>query len=247
MAFWLFMVAIRGLDSTCTEPCDSRKEIMAAKLAVWKARPNMEPAEVAAELRPKPLLAVKPLPLAIFGGWPPLNGKGARLAPGWMKPVEMRLVWPLLIDANEAQLMPVWVLSLSSTSRIFASRITWRSTDNWVAFRYKSTLRSSSGMARITITPDCGLSTTWRPPSVLPTIASSEAFSSGQKSAVEVVVKLLLSCPGPWPGTPLCWFCPLVGNGFWPLPLLPELVGPTEATEVDDTRRLELPLRAPVR
>ncbi|MNO01444.1 hypothetical protein D3C81_2215820 [compost metagenome] len=52
----------------------------------------MEPAALAAELRPKPLLAVRPLPVVMLGGWPPLNGSGARVPPGWMKPVEMRFV-----------------------------------------------------------------------------------------------------------------------------------------------------------
>ena len=33
-AFWLFSVAMRGLDNTCTLPCDSRKFSKAAKLLV---------------------------------------------------------------------------------------------------------------------------------------------------------------------------------------------------------------------
>ena len=59
-------------------------------------------------------------------------------------------------------------------------------------------------MARITITPDCGLTTTLRPPSLLPTMASIEVFRSAQKSVLEVVLTSVLSS---W----LCWpFCP-----FW--------------------------------
>jgi len=47
-AFWLFSVAMRGLDNTCTLPCDSRKFNSAAKLLVWKAKPNRVPDPVAA-------------------------------------------------------------------------------------------------------------------------------------------------------------------------------------------------------
>jgi len=42
-AFWLFRVAMRGLDSTCTSPWVSRKLSSAAKLLVWKASPNRPP------------------------------------------------------------------------------------------------------------------------------------------------------------------------------------------------------------
>ena len=38
---------MRGLDSTCTVPWDSRKSSSAAKLAVWKASPKMDPGTVA--------------------------------------------------------------------------------------------------------------------------------------------------------------------------------------------------------
>src|ERR1051326_9446249 len=34
---------MRGLDSTCTLPCASRKSSSAAKLWVWNARPNRLP------------------------------------------------------------------------------------------------------------------------------------------------------------------------------------------------------------
>src|SRR5690606_34813005 len=57
-AFWLFMVAMRGLDSTCTLPWVSRKDSSAAKLLVWNARPNSEPAAVLAALSAKPVVAV---------------------------------------------------------------------------------------------------------------------------------------------------------------------------------------------
>src|SRR5258708_10758623 len=42
-AFWLFSVAMRGLESTCRLPWVSRNEINAAKLLVWNARPNRVP------------------------------------------------------------------------------------------------------------------------------------------------------------------------------------------------------------
>src|SRR5256886_14523586 len=43
-AFWLLSVAIRGLESTCTFPWDSRKVSNAAKLGVCSASPNTAPA-----------------------------------------------------------------------------------------------------------------------------------------------------------------------------------------------------------
>ena len=46
-AFWLFSVAMRGLDSTCRSPCVSRKPSSAAKLLVWNASPNTEPGTAA--------------------------------------------------------------------------------------------------------------------------------------------------------------------------------------------------------
>ena len=49
-------------------------------------------------------------------------------------------------------------------------------------------------MARTTITPDIGLMTTLRPFS-WPTIATSDRLNSAQKSALEVMLTLLLSCP----------------------------------------------------
>lgn len=39
-AFWLLIVAIRGLDNTCTLPCVSRKLSSEAKFAVCRANPK---------------------------------------------------------------------------------------------------------------------------------------------------------------------------------------------------------------
>ena len=47
-AFWLFSVATRGLESTCTVPCVSRNWISAAKFDVCSARPNTALAGLAA-------------------------------------------------------------------------------------------------------------------------------------------------------------------------------------------------------
>jgi hypothetical protein len=245
----LFTAATRGLESTWTVPCCSSSEIRAAKLFVWKAKPNREPAAFAAFESEKPVLAARPRPLLITGGWPPLKGSGVKLAPGEMTPVATRSWRELPIDEKLAQLIPLWNCSLSSTSRIFASRITWRSTDNWVAFRYMSTLRSSSGIARITSTPDCGLTTTLRPPSFEPTMASIADFRSPQKSLSDsMLTSVLATCvvlPPFWVW--LFWFWLY---WFWPLPccgpLLPLLLA-TLDTEVDVTRRFEEPRRLPTR
>ncbi len=249
-AFWLLTAATRGLDNTWTVPCCSSSEIRAAKLFVWKAKPNRAPAAFAAFESEKPVLAARPLPLLMMGGWPPLKGSGASEAPGPITPVLTRLLRELPIDEKLAQLIPLWNWSFSSTSRIFASRITWRSTESWVAFRYMSTLRSSSGMARITSTPDCGLTTTLRPPSFEPTMASIEDFRSTQKSLFETVLTSVLStCAAlppfwfwllpPWFWLPCCPCCP------WLLP--PLLLLPTLDTEVEVTRRFEEPRRLPTR
>src|SRR5471032_432449 len=246
---------MRGLDSTCTVPCDSRKDISAAKLLVWKARPNSEPPVVAAVPIAAPGMAVS-APAASEVAVPPAPS-GVSEEPGDSRPVDSLLLTRL---AKIDQLMPLWKPLFSCTSRIFASRITWRSTDSWVAFRYRSTLRSSSGMARITITPDCGLMTTLRP-SLSPMMAPSDAFSSVQKSLAVVVLTLLESRTWPdwpdWPFWPPCWpFWPPEVSVGWllpllPLPLLPLLLPllkvPTLDTEVDDTRKLDEPLRAELR
>src|SRR6185369_9271538 len=51
-AFWLFSVAMRGLERTCTTPCDSRKVSSEAKLFVWRAKPNTAPAGLVAAKDP---------------------------------------------------------------------------------------------------------------------------------------------------------------------------------------------------
>src|SRR5471032_3019974 len=104
------MVAMRGLDSTCTEPCDSRKEIMAAKLLVWNARPNSEPALLAALASAEPVIAEMPAvpPLGFTAGWPQPAGSGARPVPGARKPPDRRLLPPPPNEAKLAQLMPLW-------------------------------------------------------------------------------------------------------------------------------------------
>src|SRR5476649_2734584 len=111
-------------------------------------------------------------------------------------------------------------------------------------------------MARITITPDCGLMTTLRP-SLSPMMAPSDAFSSVQKSLAVVVLTLLESRTWPdWPDWPFWPFWPPEVSVGWllpllPLPLLPLLLPllkvPTLDTEVDDTRKLDEPLRAELR
>ena len=51
-AFWLLMAAMRGLESTCVWPCDSRKLSNAAKLPVCRASPKTAPAGFAAAKAP---------------------------------------------------------------------------------------------------------------------------------------------------------------------------------------------------
>ena len=46
-AFWLFRVAMRGLDSTCTLPWVSRNVSSAAKFEVASASPNTLPPAIA--------------------------------------------------------------------------------------------------------------------------------------------------------------------------------------------------------
>ena len=52
--------------------------------------------------------------------------------------------------------------------------------------RYSDTARSSSGMPRANTTPDCALTTIWRP-SVRPMMAVKVVCSSAQKSALLTV------------------------------------------------------------
>ena len=126
-AFWLFMVAMRGLESTCVLPWLPRKSSTAAKLGVWKARPSRLPAVVAAdssaapgvtEMRPSPMLAPTPL--------------GESEPPGETTPKLARVFSPNL---KADQLMPVRSLSRNCTSTTLASSITWRCTETRVASR----------------------------------------------------------------------------------------------------------------
>ena len=103
------IAATRGLDSTCTVPWVSRKDSSAAKLLVWTARPNIEPAAFAAFDSEKPVLADRPVAGSVItAGWPPPKGSGVSDAPGPMMPPETRLSWLLRIEANEAQFTPLW-------------------------------------------------------------------------------------------------------------------------------------------
>src|SRR2546430_9249416 len=58
-AFWLLSVAIRGLESTCTFPWDSRKVSNAAKLGVCSASPNTAPAGFEAAKAPAELTMLR--------------------------------------------------------------------------------------------------------------------------------------------------------------------------------------------
>ena len=147
-------------------------------------------------------------------------------------------------DLKPAQLMPVCASLDSTTSTILASSITWRSIDTCTARRYCSTWRNSAGVALTSTTPAAGLSTTLRPP-WLPTRAASEACTSRQKSASEVVrtcaeSSLRLLMPLLLPGCPV--LLPV-------LPVLPVLPWPPPATEIalDVTRMSEAPWRRPGR
>src|SRR5258708_3271168 len=110
-AFWLFSVAMRGLDNTCRLPCVSRKEISAAKLLVWNARPNnvpgvpvpaaITPGEAGfadrselADIEPSAFVDVKALMVPL----------GVSVPPGPRTPPATRLLGLCL---NAAQLTPV--------------------------------------------------------------------------------------------------------------------------------------------
>ncbi len=218
-AFWLLIVATRGLDSTCTDPCVSRNWISAAKFAVCSARPNTLLAGLLAESAA--VDATIALPAVSTATPSPLSG--VPRAASVVADLPM-LTWPRAPELlKTAQLMPLWKLSASVTSMIFASSITWRSTDRRVSRRYCSTPRSSSGIARITTIPECAVTTTLRP-GALPMIDCSELRSSVQKSLVCMVETRLESieratgnCPGasvpgtgaaPAPGAP----CPCPGE-----------------------------------
>ena len=93
---------MRGLDSTCVVPCESRNCSNAAKFEAWKARPNTAPplpANVAAEAN---------VPICAFAVSPPL----LRFAP--LVPAPSVVLLPICPIAprglscvrNSAQLMP---------------------------------------------------------------------------------------------------------------------------------------------
>ena len=122
-AFWLFRVAMRGLDSTCTLPCVSRKFSSAAKLLAWKARPNNDPAPLPEARLTPGVEVIAPLVIA-----PAV----AKVDPGDSCPTEVRRLGPFL---NAAQFTPDWKLSFNVTSMILASRMTCRSMEICEALR----------------------------------------------------------------------------------------------------------------
>src|SRR3954463_7196769 len=116
-AFWLFSVAIRGLDSTCRSPWVSRKEINAAKLLVWNARPNNVPgvpAKVAIVPGAPGVDAIRELAATVPSGFLAVKALtcplGVKIVPGPITPPATRLFgpWP-----NAAQLTPVLCVSES--------------------------------------------------------------------------------------------------------------------------------------
>ena len=123
-AFWLFMVAMRGLDSTCVCPWVPRKSSTAAKLLVRKASPSSEPGAVAAASMDCPGSAdTRPLM-----SWP--------VCPSWLPGPTMPIDAPVLLPALKAdQLMPERSLSRSVTSTTLASSIPCRWTDARVVSR----------------------------------------------------------------------------------------------------------------
>src|SRR6266513_5053707 len=115
-AFWLFMVAMRGLDRTWTRPCVSRNCRRAAKFFVWNASPSREPPGVpesrvpvvplVAKLAPARLAAIAPAEL----GDPEADERGP-VVPS----VVFGFNWPppaLRFVENSAQLTPAWNCSL---------------------------------------------------------------------------------------------------------------------------------------
>ena len=180
-AFWLFKVAIRGLDRICTSPWLSRKPSTAAKPFVASARPSVPAPPEGSET---PSVTSAPIACGKVGRPLPLLSSGLFAKP---------LVCPTLPRLRRIdQSMPLWKPSLSSTSTIFASSITWRSTARRDARRYASTWRSSSGIARTAIVPDCGLTITLRPLPV-PTMLRSASAVSAHRSDTELVDTCVLS------------------------------------------------------
>src|ERR1700676_1824118 len=110
-AFWLFSVAMRGLDNTCSLPWVSRKDTNAAKLLVWNARPNrvpgvpvpaaIAPGEAGFEDRREFVATVPSGLIAVKALMAPL---GVSVPPGPSTPPATLLFAPWL---NAAQLTPV--------------------------------------------------------------------------------------------------------------------------------------------
>src|SRR5205814_9905598 len=118
-AFWLLSVAMRGLESTCTFPWDSRKVSNAAKLGVCSASPNTAPAGFEAAAAPAELTMLR---LAVSA-----TRSLAAAAPPTAALLES---WPAaILRLKIAQLIPAWYSPDNVTSMIFASSITWRSID----------------------------------------------------------------------------------------------------------------------
>src|SRR5438046_2650540 len=173
---------MRGLESTCTFPWDSRKVSNAAKLGVCSASPNTAPAGFEAAAAPAELTMLR-LAVSATSSLAAAAPPTAALLESW--PAAMRRL-------KIAQLIPAWYSPDNVTSMIFASSITWRSIDRRVARRYCSTARSCCGKARTTTTPDCGVTMTERP-SPVPTMASSAVRKSAQRSDCCWVVTRLVS------------------------------------------------------
>src|SRR5207245_4043142 len=119
-AFWLLIVATRGLESTCTLPWVSRKVTSAAKLLVEAARPTTAPAD---PVRSVAAAAARTVSGTVAGGG--LGGVDA-LGTGVLDSNSVRgadngrLTWPMATCwLKSAQLMPDWNWSESVTSMIF--------------------------------------------------------------------------------------------------------------------------------
>src|SRR5882672_11535832 len=148
-AFWLLIVAILGLERTCRSPWVSRKEMSAAKFPVWNASPNKEPgAPTPAEITPgaagldesRELAVTEPSALSAVN--PLIAPLGDSVEPGDSTPPAKRLLGPCV---KAAQFTPLWWLSESCTSMIFAHSMTWGSTTIYIALQNSSTPRSSAG------------------------------------------------------------------------------------------------------
>jgi len=134
-AFWLLIVASRGLESTCTSPWDSRNVNRAAKLLVCSARPNTAPAGFSRATVAAPAAIERPAVSAMMLS-PEIAAPRAASAAAAVPVVS----WPAIALPEPelwkiAQLMPARWVSDSVTSTIFASSMTWRSMEMRVAAR----------------------------------------------------------------------------------------------------------------